>query len=156
MPKLPKSVTRVLGPASYGIDFGYVPSEISHARKAHLTGPVQMRRMRRAEKITGVPFPRVAKAYKKTAPAGPVSSVGATIAGIPGWIGGEMLGTALGAPALGPAAPFTTGLAAGTAGYALTSSLARKALAPIDRKFFQKQLKRTAKIHSQLEKYRGV
>lgn len=123
----------------------FLASDISYARKAKRIGSAELKRLRRAEAITKAPFSGVAKKYRKEAPAGPISAIGSSALGI---------GAAL--PAYVLPASWATGAALSIPAYAAGRWVGRKALAPIDKAVFEKQLKRTARIKSQLETFRGV
>lgn len=123
----------------------FLASELQYAKKAKRITPAKLRRLRRAEAITKAPFTGLARKYKKGAPAGPISAIGSSALGI---------GAALPAYVYPPT--WLAGAALSIPAYAGGKWIGRKALSPIDKALFEKQLKRTAKIRSQLETLRGV
>jgi hypothetical protein len=151
---LKKARIRAGGPLGWvGIETPFTAEEVSHGRRRkHIRGLLESR-LKRGEQVTRYPLRMLKKKFLKEAPKGPISSIGSSIAGtavgIPAAIGGAALGG-------GPATAFTGGLVGGVAGYEAGSRLARKALTPLDKKLFAKQIKRSAKIRASLEKYRGA
>lgn len=127
------------------VEAPFVASELQYTKRAKRIGSSELRRLRRAEAITRAPFGGVVKKYRKGAPAGPISAIGSSVIGI---------GSAL--PAYVLPASWATGAALSIPAYAAGKWIGGKALAPLDRMVFKKQLKRTAKIKSQLETFRGV
>lgn len=123
----------------------FLASDIQYAKRAKRVGSAELKRLRRAETITKAPFREVAKKYRKGAPAGPVSA-----------IGGSVLGVGAALPAYVLPATWAAGAALSIPAYVAGKWIGTKALSPIDKKLFGKQLKRTARIRSQLETFRGV
>jgi hypothetical protein len=136
---------KAIAPLDIALETPFLVSELQYAKRAKRVGSAELKRLRRAEAITKAPFTGVAKKYRKGAPAGPVSSIGSSALGI---------GAAL--PAYVLPASWATGAALSIPAYAAGKWVGRKALKPIDKAVFEKQLKRTARIKSQLETLRGV
>lgn len=134
-----------IAPIDIALEAPFLASEIQYAKKAKRIGSVELKRLRRAEAITKAPFTMVAKKYRKEAPAGPISSVG-----------GSALGVGAAIPAYTLPATWLAGAALSIPAYTGGKLIGGKLLAPIDKALFEKQLKRTARIKSQLETLRGV
>ncbi len=140
---------KALLPLDVALEAPFAVSGVKRARQAHGITGATLRRLERAERITGAPFTEKARKFKAESPAGPVSEIGGSALALGASIPAAIAGSAYGGPWAG-------GVAAGTLAYGTGSWLGRKALAPIDKALFQKQLKRTAQIKSELERYRGA